>query len=118
VNEVYDEMPNTTDRDIRICYRVLVNELAVKVPKINAVALLPRYASTIGVSAESQSLAERLLTAFENGKNTAGKDPKGMIAAAIYLACKKTGENKHIAIACGITEVTLRSRIKEFQEFF
>ncbi len=121
VNEVYEEMPNTTDRDIRICYRVLVNELGVKVPKINAVALLPRYASSIGVSPESQSLAEKMLSAFEGGTNTAGKDPKGMIAAAIYLACKKTGENKpqkHIAIACGITEVTLRSRIKEFQSFF
>jgi len=41
-----------------------------------------------------------------------------MIAAAIYLACNQLGENmaqKHIAIACGITEVTVRSRINEFQ---
>jgi len=118
VNEVYAEMPNTTDRDIRICYRVLLNELCIKVPKINAVALLPRYASSIGISQESTSLAEKLLATFENGMNTAGKDPKGMIAAAIYLACKQLGENKaqkHIAMACSITEVTLRSRIKEFQ---
>ncbi len=121
VNEVYGEMPNTTDRDIRICYRVLINELGIKVPKINAVALLPRYASAIGISAESQCIAEKLLAAFEGSRNVTGKDPKGMIAAAIYLATKKTGENKpqkHVAIACGITEVTLRSRIKEFQEFF
>nr|MDO8086378.1 TFIIB-type zinc ribbon-containing protein [Candidatus Sigynarchaeum springense] len=121
VNEVYGEMPNTTDRDIRICYRVLINELGIKVPKINAVALLPRYASVIGVSAESQCVAERMLATFESSRNVTGKDPKGIIAAAIYLATKTTGENKpqkYIAIACGITEVTLRSRIKEFQEYF
>ncbi|NMC05263.1 MAG: hypothetical protein GYA24_08635 [Candidatus Lokiarchaeota archaeon] len=121
MNEVYDEMPNTADRDIRICYRVLINVLGVKAPKINPVALVSRYASIIGASPESESLAERLLATFENGTNTAGKDPKGLIAAAIYMACKKNGENKpqkHIAIACGITEVTLRSRIKEFQAFF
>ncbi|MBN2151678.1 MAG: hypothetical protein JW839_09545 [Candidatus Lokiarchaeota archaeon] len=121
VNEVYEEMPTTTDRDIRICYRVVINELGIKVPKINAVALLPRYASAIGVSPEAQCVAEKLLAAFEAGRNNAGKDPKGLIAAAIYLATRRTGENKpqkHVAIACGITEVTLRSRIKEFQDFF
>nr|MDO8113627.1 TFIIB-type zinc ribbon-containing protein [Candidatus Sigynarchaeota archaeon] len=118
VNEVYAEMPSTKDRDILICYRVLINELAIKVPKISAVALLPRYASTLGISQESTSLAENLLAAFENGTNTAGKDPKGMIAAAIYLACKQLGEEiaqKHIAMVCGTTGVTVRSRIKDFQ---
>jgi transcription initiation factor TFIIB len=118
VNEVYAEMPTTTDRDIRICYRVLIGELGIKVPRINATALLPRYASTLAISQESTVLAEKMLSDFETSTNTAGKDPKGMIAAAIYLACKKTGETKaQKAIACGclITEVTLRSRIKEFQ---
>jgi len=118
VNEVYAEMPNTTDRDIRICYRVLINELLIKLPKINAVALIPRYASMLGLSPESTSLAGKLLAAFETGTNTAGKDPKGMIAAAIYLACQQLGEDiaqKDVATACGTTEVTVRSRIKDFQ---
>ncbi|MBN2150684.1 MAG: transcription initiation factor IIB, partial [Candidatus Lokiarchaeota archaeon] len=61
--------------------------------------------------------AEKLLAAFEASNNTAGKDPKGMIAAAIYLASKARDEEtaqKRVSIACGVTEVTLRSRIKEF----
>jgi transcription initiation factor TFIIB len=118
VNEVYAEMPTTTDRDIRICYRVLIGELGIKVPRINATSLLPRYASALAISQESTVLAEKLLSDFEASTNTAGKDPKGMIAAAIYLACKQTGElkaQKAIATGCLITEVTLRSRIKEFQ---
>nr|MDO8087305.1 hypothetical protein [Candidatus Sigynarchaeum springense]MDO8115928.1 hypothetical protein [Candidatus Sigynarchaeota archaeon] len=78
------------------------------------------YASAIGISAESQCIAERSLATFEHGRNVTGKDPRGFIAAAIYLASKQTGENKpkkHVAIACGITEVTLRSRIKDFQDY-
>jgi transcription initiation factor TFIIB len=117
VDDVYREMPETTERDIRICYRVLVGELKVRVPRISAVALLPRYASELGLSQESANLSGKLLASFETRNNTAGKDPKGMIAAAIYLACKTMNEEtaqKRVATACGVTEVTLRSRIKEF----
>ena len=120
VDEVYAEMPTTTDRDIRICYRMLVVELRIKVPRINATAFLPRYASLLAISQESTVLAEKLLSEFETSMNTAGKDPKGMIAAAIYITCKKTGEiksQKTIACGCLVTEVTLRSRIKELQSF-
>jgi transcription initiation factor TFIIB len=117
VDDVYKEMPETTDRDIRICYRVLVGELKVRVPRISAVALLPRYASVLALPQDTANLAEKMLVAFEAHNNTAGKDPKGMIAASIYLACKIREEEtaqKRVATACGVTEVTLRSRIKEF----
>jgi transcription initiation factor TFIIB len=117
VDDIYKEMPETTDRDIRICYRVLVGELKVRVPRVSALALLPRYASVLALPQDTANLAEKMLAAFETHNNTAGKDPKGMIAAAIYLACKIRDEEtaqKRVATACGVTEVTLRSRIKEF----
>nr|MDO8084364.1 TFIIB-type zinc ribbon-containing protein [Candidatus Sigynarchaeum springense] len=117
VDDIYKDMPETTDRDIRICYRVLIGELKVRVPKISAAALLPRYTSVLALPQETCNLAERMLVAFEARNNTAGKDPKGLIAAAIYLACKMRDEEtaqKRVATACGVTEVTLRSRIKDF----
>ena len=43
----------------------------------------------------------------------AGKDPMGVAAASLYLACITTGEiksQKEISIASGITEVTIRNR--------
>ena len=46
---------------------------------------------------------------------TAGKDPMGIAAAALYLACISTGEvksQKDISIASGVTEVTIRNRCK------
>jgi len=44
---------------------------------------------------------------------TAGKDPMGIAAAALYLACISIGEvksQKEISIASGVTEVTIRNR--------
>ncbi|MHA1791088.1 MAG: transcription initiation factor IIB [Promethearchaeota archaeon] len=117
VVEIYEQMHYTTDRDIRLCYRVLISELGIKVPKLNPIQLLPRYASLLEVSSTVATLAEHILKENLHKLNTAGKDPKGYIAASLYLACKKKGEDrpqKQIAKACSITEVTLRSRIKEF----
>ncbi|NMC05572.1 MAG: hypothetical protein GYA24_10180 [Candidatus Lokiarchaeota archaeon] len=118
VDDIYKEMAaETTDRDIRICYRVLLGELKIRVPRISAVALLPRYASVLALPQDTTNLAEKMLAAFEARNNTAGKDPKGIVAAALYLACKIRDEEtaqKRVATACGVTEVTLRSRIKEF----
>nr|MDO8084372.1 TFIIB-type zinc ribbon-containing protein [Candidatus Sigynarchaeum springense] len=116
IDDIYLEMSDTTDRDIRIGYSVLVSELKVYVPRISAVALLPRFASALALSEDSLHLAEKLLAAIEIRNNT-GKDPKGLIAAAVYLACKMRDEEtaqKRVATACGVTEVTLASRIKEF----
>jgi transcription initiation factor TFIIB len=46
---------------------------------------------------------------------TAGKDPLGLAASILYLASKETGEIKtqlHMARASGVTEVTIRNRIR------
>ena len=45
-----------------------------------------------------------------------GKDPKGLAAAALYMAAKPTDERltqRTIAKAAHITEVTLRTRAKQ-----
>ena len=47
-----------------------------------------------------------------------GKDPKGLCAGAIYLACKlkkKEVTQQQIVQTVGVTEVTLRSRFKELK---
>ena len=48
----------------------------------------------------------------------AGKDPMGIAATVLYISCLKTGENKtqtQIARAAGITDVTVRNRLKELR---
>ena len=46
---------------------------------------------------------------------SAGKDPMGLAATVPYISCIKTGEKisqKEISNVAGVTEVTLRNRVK------
>jgi transcription initiation factor TFIIB len=47
---------------------------------------------------------------------TAGKDQMGLAASILYIACEETGERKPqkiMASAAGVTEVTIRNRVKD-----
>jgi transcription initiation factor TFIIB len=49
---------------------------------------------------------------------SAGKNPVGLAAAVLYLACMISNENrtqKNIADAAGVTEVTIRNRFKDLK---
>jgi transcription initiation factor TFIIB len=52
-------------------------------------------------------------------EKSAGKDPMGLAAAALYLSAIKNKDDyisqSHISHAAGITEVTLRNRSKELK---
>ena len=46
-----------------------------------------------------------------------GKDPVGVAAAALYIACEgREVRQKDLADAAGITEVTVRHRCKELRD--
>jgi len=51
--------------------------------------------------------------------NFIGKDPKGVVAAAIYLIARRNGYSltqlKIAQIAC-VTDVTVRSRMRELED--
>ena len=47
-----------------------------------------------------------------------GKDPMGLAAASLYIACLRNNEKKtqkDIAEAAGVTEVTVRNRYKNLK---
>lgn len=57
-----------------------------------------------------------LMTDAVKMKITAGKVPMGLAATILYLSCIKTSENisqSSIAEASGVTEVTIRNRLKD-----
>lgn len=52
-------------------------------------------------------------------EHSVGKAPMGLAAAALYLSCVLNGASKtqkDIAMASGVTEVTIRNRSKGFKE--
>ena len=74
---------------------------------------ISRIASTANLSERTKRKAMEILNKAKKIGMVAGKDPMGIAAAALYLACISNGEirsQKDISIAAGVTEVTIRNR--------
>jgi len=106
-------------KDIARCYRLLLRELNLSMPIPTASLRVPKIASKVNVGERTQQRAVEILREAERLKTTAGKDPMGLAAAALYIACVMNDEKrtqKMIADAAGVTEVTIRNRYKGLKE--
>jgi len=104
---------NIRRKDVARCYRLLYRELEFKMPVVDPVKVVSRIASIVELSEKSKRKAVNILNQAKKIGMVAGKDPMGMAAAALYLACIDCGEvksQKQISIASGVTEVTIRNR--------
>ncbi len=106
---------NIKRKDIARCYRLLLRELSLTMPVVNPINCVARIASKAGLSEKTKRDATKILKNAEEVKISAGKDPMGLAAAALYVSCVTNGENKtqrDVAEAAGVTEVTIRNRYK------
>jgi len=104
---------NIKRKDVARCYRLIYRELELKMPVVDPVKVVSRIASIAELGEKTKRKAIIILNEARRTGLTAGKDPMGIAAAALYLACISTGEiksQKDISIASGITEVTIRNR--------
>jgi len=104
---------NIRKKDIARCYRLIFRELELKMPVVDPVKGVSRIASIAKLSEKSKRKAVLILNQAKETGIVAGKDPMGIAAASLYLACISTGEiksQKEISLASGITEVTIRNR--------
>jgi transcription initiation factor TFIIB len=88
-------------------------------PKPDAQLRVPKIAAKVGVGERTQQAAVEILRRAEKVRTTAGKDPMGLAAAALYIACVMNNEKrtqKLIADAAGVTEVTIRNRYKGLKD--
>jgi len=114
LKEVSSEI-NIRRRDLAVSYRLLLRELDLKMPVLDSVQCIARIASQAGVSEKTKRHAIKILKKAEESQSLAGKHPMGLAASSLYLASLKTGEKisqKQVAVASGVTEVTIRNRCK------
>jgi len=105
-------------KDVARCYRLLLRELGVQMPIADPLTYISKIAERTGISGRTQGLAIEILSDAKRHRAAAGKDPMGLAAAALYLACLKNDEKKtqkDIAEAAGVTEVTVRNRYKSLK---
>ncbi len=105
-------------KDVARCYRLLLQELEFHMPVSDPLTYVSKIAEKNGVSGKTQGAAITILRNARQKRFSAGKDPMGMAAAALYIACLQNGEKitqKDIAEAAGVTEVTVRNRYKSLK---
>ena len=106
---------NIKKKDLARSYRLLHKEMDFKMPVADSLRCVSRIASKAGVSEKTQRRAREILISAKQMGITAGKDPMGFAASALYVACTLEGEDKtqkDVADAAGVTEVTIRNRYK------
>jgi len=104
--------------DISAYYRLIVQTLDLHPNIMSPVSYISRIGSNTmpPINVTTQQKAIKLIQLLDNKE---GKDPVGLAAAAIYYCCCLKGwdyTQRTIAMAAGITEVTIRNRIKDMMK--
>jgi transcription initiation factor TFIIB len=107
------------EKEVARSYRLIVRRLKLEMPIHDPLDYISKIAEKSGLSGEIQGRAVRIVRRAQRRHLTIGKDPRGVAAAALYIAAKLKGQKvtqKDIASAGNITEVTLRNRKKGLAE--
>ncbi len=101
-------------------YRLLVEKLNLRMPISDPVNYVPRLIAELNLPGTvHEKVMEILEAAKKKHSLVTGKDPRGLAAAAIYIASiivDHKATQREIAAAAGVTEVTVRNRYKELVE--
>ena len=96
-------------------YRLLLRELNLKMPIDDPMKFVSGIASKLKVRRDTEHKAIEILRRAQKRNGLSGKDPRGIAAAALYMACIENDDKriqKDVAAAAGTTEVTLRNRLR------
>ena len=110
---------NVKKKELARSYRLLHREMDFKMPVADSSRCVSGIASRAGMSEKTQRRALEILVRAKQMRISAGKDPMGFAASALYVACTLEGEaktQKDVAEAAGVTEVTIRNRYKGLRE--
>ncbi len=118
LNDVADAS-NVKRKEVSRCYRLLHKELELKMPVVDPIQCIARISSELKITEKTKRYAVKILKKTQERKESAGKDPMGLAAAALYSSCVKNGisvTQLDISRASGVTEVTIRNRYKALKE--
>jgi len=110
---------NVKKKDLARSYRLMHREMDLQMPVAESSRCVSGIASRAGMSEKTQRKAQQILYMAKQTGISAGKDPMGMAASALYVACMLEGEGKtqkDVADAAKVTEVTIRNRYKGLRE--
>ena len=114
------EASNIKQKHLAKVYRILVSEFGYKVPLADPMKCIAKVANKANLTENTKRQAIRIMNQVrEKQILSAGKDPMGLAATVLYVSCLKNGEDKtqnQMAQAAGVTEVTIRNRLKDLRD--
>jgi transcription initiation factor TFIIB len=102
-------------KEVSMTYRMLLEELNLKPPVDRPLKYVSKLAIKLEIPRPTELKAVEILKEAGKMRVLSGKDPRGVAAAALYLASELNGEKvvqSTIARAAETTEVTLRNRYR------
>ena len=113
------EVSTRDHSEVARTYRLLLRELKMKMPVDDPMKFVPSIAAKLRLRRDTEQKAVMILNKAKIRNGLVGKDPRGLAAAALYMACLGNDDRriqKDVATAAGTTEVTLRNRLRGLQE--
>lgn len=104
---------NINKKSLSRSYRNLIKTLDLKLQPFDSSEFIARISSKVGISEKTRRDALNILSQAQEKEISAGKNPIGLAAAALYISCMMNMEKKNqeaMAKASGVTAVTIRSR--------
>ncbi len=98
-------------KNVARCYRMLYQRMNLQIPVADPDKCIIHIAKRANLGSDVTERAIYLTAKAKGGSLLDGRDPTGVAAAALYLACIDLGHptsQSEIAQASGITEVTIR----------
>ena len=106
---------NLPRKDVTKCYRTLLKEFEIIVPPPNPSNSVSKIGNSAGLSEKTMRKALKVLEKEKDAGGFAGRDPRAIAAAVLYIVGRKNNEIKsqrEISEAAGVTQVTVRNRIQ------
>src|ERR687894_2313718 len=112
------EITDVKRKVISRSYRILIQQLEIIMPVIDPIKCVAKIANKAKLTEKSKRMAIEVMKELVNTQLPAGKRPMSLAATILYLSCLRNNEavtQKELAEAAGVTEVTMRNRIKDLK---
>lgn len=105
-------------KKIKKYYKSLIIDFNLKSPPTDPYIYIARFISELKEDYNFEKRVTMFVQSLEQVSNIAGKDPKGVCCASIYIIGKSLGQHirqKRLAELADVTEATIRARLKEIR---
>lgn len=109
------------DAELQTAYDALNRELGLPTGPIDPGQYLPRYASRLDLSSDTEQLARAVLEDLEAAGAVSGRNPSGIAGGCLYVAAKRSECDEDITQAAaaevaGVSPVTIRAAIAPLRD--